>query len=52
MSNFKFKQQILQGIPSELPSKQPYPKGGNPAPKRKDILSIDEKKLAIKNALR
>ena len=47
-----FKQQILQGIPSGLPPKRAYPKGGNPAPKRKDILSIDEKKLALKNALR
>ncbi|WP_343487346.1 urocanate hydratase [Allomuricauda sp. d1] len=47
-----FKQQILQGIPNELPPKKPYPKGDNPAPKRKDILSKEEKKLAIRNALR
>ncbi|WP_339337488.1 MULTISPECIES: urocanate hydratase [unclassified Croceitalea] len=47
-----FKSQILQGIPSELPQKRAYPKSGNPAPKRKEILSIEEKKLAIKNALR
>ena len=47
-----FKAQILQGIPSELPSKKAYPEGVNRAPKRKDILSKDEKQLAIRNALR
>ncbi len=47
-----FKEQILQGIPSELPSPHVYPKGINRAPKRKDILSKDEKQLAIRNALR
>ena len=47
-----FKKQILQGIPNELPSKKVYPKNANSAPKRKDILSLDEKKLALKNALR
>jgi len=48
----EFQQQILQGIPEELPAKRPYPKNGNPAPKRKDILSKEEKKLAVQNALR
>ncbi len=47
-----FQKQILQGIPSELPSKKPYPKNSNRAPKRKDILTVEEKKLAIRNALR
>src|SRR6056297_622743 len=47
-----FKSQILQGIPSELPAIKAYPKNGNPAPKRKDILSKEEKKLAVQNALR
>ena len=47
-----FKEQILQGIPSILPAKKGYPKGANSAPKRKDILSVEEKQLAIKNALR
>jgi len=47
-----FKQQILQGIPSTLPQKSNYPKGINRAPKRKDILSKEEKQLAIRNALR
>lgn len=47
-----FQKQILQGIPSELPVKKAYPINGNPAPKRKDILSVEEKQLAIRNALR
>ncbi|APY11337.1 urocanate hydratase [Seonamhaeicola sp. S2-3] len=47
-----FKDQILQGIPSALPPKQDYPKDANRAPKRKDILSVKEKQLAIRNALR
>lgn len=47
-----FKAQILQGIPAELPAKKAYPKNINQAPRRKDILTLDEKKLAIKNALR
>ncbi|MAW80594.1 MAG: urocanate hydratase [Parvularcula sp.] len=47
-----FQQQILQGIPEQLPPKKTYTKNGNPAPKRKDILSKEEKKLAVQNALR
>ena len=47
-----FKEKILQGIPSELPPKRSYPEGVNRAPKRKDILSKEEKQLAIRNALR
>ena len=47
-----FQEQILQGIPSELPAKKAYPKDANRAPIRKDILSIEEKQLAIRNALR
>jgi urocanate hydratase len=47
-----FKENIQQGIPSVLPVKGQYPKGINPAPKRKDILSQEEKKLALRNALR
>ena len=48
----QFQEQILQGIPSELPAKRDYPQQANRAPKRKDILSTEEKKLAIRNALR
>ncbi|WP_194850064.1 urocanate hydratase [Nonlabens antarcticus] len=47
-----FKEQILQGIPTELPAKKAYPADANRAPKRKDILSKEEKQLAIRNALR
>jgi urocanate hydratase len=47
-----FKEQILAGIPAILPAKKDYPKDANSAPKRKDILSVEEKQLAIKNALR
>jgi urocanate hydratase len=47
-----FQEQILQGIPSVLPNPKPYEVEINHAPKRKEILSDDEKKLALKNALR
>ncbi|MHC5201845.1 urocanate hydratase [Myroides sp. LJL119] len=47
-----FKQYIIQGIPNELPEKKPYDPNVNHAPKRKDILSDQEKELALKNALR
>ena len=47
-----FKEQILQGISSEIPEKRDYPEGMNRAPERKNILSVDEKKLAVRNALR
>lgn len=47
-----FREQILQGIPSLLPPKKAYPHSANPAPKRKEILSVEEKKLAVRNALR
>ena len=47
-----FKEQILAGIPDELPPPKPYDKDANHAPKRKDALSKEEKKLALKNALR
>jgi len=47
-----FKTQLLQGIPSELPIKKERSPKVSHAPNRKDILSLDEKKLAIKNALR
>jgi urocanate hydratase len=47
-----FESQIKQGIPSELPPPYVYEGGHNRAPKRKDILSSEEKKLAVRNALR
>ncbi len=47
-----FKQAILEGIPDYLPAKKEYDTTVNHAPKRKDILTNKEKKLALKNALR
>lgn len=47
-----FKEAILQGIPEQLPPVKPYDYSANHAPVRKDILSKNEKKLAVKNALR
>ena len=47
-----FQQQIQQGIPNELPQSKPYETQINHAPKRKEILNEEEKKLALKNALR
>jgi urocanate hydratase len=47
-----FQEQIQQGIPEVLPELKPYESTINHAPKRKEILSIDEKKLALQNALR
>ena len=46
------KSAILEGIPNELPPKKEYDTTVSHAPKRKDILTTEEKKLAIKNALR
>ena len=47
-----FKEEILAGIPAELPEIKPYDTQINHAPKRKDILTAEEKVLALKNALR
>lgn len=47
-----FQEQIQQGIPCVLPKPKPYEIEINHAPKRKEILSTEEKKLALRNALR
>ncbi|MBT8297245.1 MAG: urocanate hydratase [Maribacter sp.] len=47
-----FKAQVLQGIPNKLPRKKERSPSLSHAPKRKEILSNEEKKLAIRNALR
>jgi len=47
-----FKAQILEGIPDQLPNKKPYETEINHAPKRKTILSPEQEKLALRNALR
>ncbi|MBA6232332.1 MULTISPECIES: urocanate hydratase [unclassified Colwellia] len=51
-TTMNFKEEIMQGIPSQLPQAKAYPANANRAPKRKDILSPDEKQLALRNALR
>lgn len=48
----EFQQAIREGIPASLPVPKPYDPEINHAPKRKDILSREEKKLALRNALR
>ena len=49
----KFQEEIIAGIPQDrLPEPKPYDKTINHAPKRKDILTAEEKVLALKNALR
>ncbi|WP_353086816.1 urocanate hydratase [Flavobacterium sp.] len=47
-----FHEQILGGIPKVLPQPKPYDPAINHAPKRKEILNDEEKKLALQNALR
>ncbi len=48
----EFQHAIQEGIPASLPAPKPYDPEINHAPKRKDILSREEKKLALRNALR
>lgn len=52
MTNKCFKEMVLEGIPKTLPAKKERNNRVSHAPKRKDILTKSEKKLAIKNALR
>ena len=51
-TELSFTEQILQGLPEELPSEKVFDSSVSHAPRRKDILSVEEKKLALKNALR
>jgi len=52
MTNNEFRAAILQGIPDHLPPQKPYDPDMDHAPVRRDVLSEEEKKLAIRNALR
>ena len=52
MRMLTFQDEILQGIPEQIPSAKEFNPEINHAPKRKQILSNEEKKLALKNALR
>ena len=47
-----FAEEILEGIPTQIPEQKPIEPSINHAPKRKDILNSEEKKLALRNALR
>ena len=47
-----FRSEILEGVPAQIPAKKQPEKGINNAPKRKQLLSSEEKKLALQNALR
>ena len=47
-----FQKEILAGIPEQLPAPKPYDPNINHAPKRKDILTKEQKRLAVRNALR
>lgn len=51
-TSISFQEQIKEGIPNTLPQPKPYNPSINHAPKRKDILSSEEEKLALRNALR
>jgi urocanate hydratase len=52
IETISFSEAIRAGIPENLPSPRPYDPEVNHAPRRKDILSVEEKKLALRNALR
>lgn len=52
MTPEEFRKAILRGIPEEIPPSRKYDQGVNHAPKRREILNQEEKKLALRNALR
>ena len=52
MTNEQFRNEIRAGIPDQLPAPKAYDPDINHAPKRKDILTPEEKRLALRNALR
>jgi len=51
-ARMSFQEEILRGIPLELPPAKPYDDAVSHAPRRRDVLSAAEKKLAVRNALR
>ncbi|MBS3806261.1 MAG: urocanate hydratase [Bacteroidales bacterium] len=52
MTREEFQKAVLEGIPYELPEHKPYDRNINHAPRRKDLLTKEQKRLALKNALR
>lgn len=52
LTETSFQKDILRGIPDVLPERKPFDPAIDHAPRRKDILTMSEKKLAVRNALR
>ncbi len=52
MTDAEFRKQIREGIPGTIPPAKAYDPDVNHAPRRKDVLGPEEKKLALRNALR
>lgn len=52
MTTEEFRRQVAEGIPADLPAPKAYEPDVNHAPRRKDILSPEQKELALRNALR
>ncbi len=52
MTTAEFRQAISQGIPAQIPAAKPYDNEVNHAPRRKKILTPEQERLALKNALR
>ncbi|HER09848.1 MAG TPA: urocanate hydratase [Bacteroides sp.] len=52
MKQDDFRAAVLEGIPEDLPAPKPYDPSLNHAPRRKDLLTAEEKILAVRNALR
>ncbi len=52
MTTEEFRRQVAEGIPAELPAPKEYDPSVNHAPRRKDILTPEQKELALRNALR
>ena len=52
MTDIEFKQAVAAGIPASVPAPKPYDKDVNHAPRRKKILTPEEERLALRNALR
>lgn len=51
-AGISFQEEVLRGIPPELPPAKPYDNAVDHAPRRRDVLNAAEKKLAVRNALR
>uniref|UniRef100_UPI00345F0AE3 hypothetical protein n=1 Tax=Lentimicrobium sp. TaxID=2034841 RepID=UPI00345F0AE3 len=52
MQRSEFQEDVRTGIPAVLPEPRPFDNSVSHAPVRKDILTPNEKKLALRNALR